>query len=567
MSEPFPPPPKGAMYLFDYARPPLTPDLYRMEVKTDVSFDGESHPLQDDRYFEVVGPRFALDPTDVAGVFPPRNGHGPFMNSLAHIAIKRRTLPWERSLDKGDPIDDPSDGEVLPGIDSKPYPTPWLALLIFEEDEYDLLQNVPLEQVVPASVYARLGRPANVLCEAVEAEKSLVQAIMPSKQELQLLTHVRWVNVEDRELSVEGSNGWFAVVMTNRIPSPGKKCRACLVSLEERSDLVRRDAPPSELPDLSGLHFDMVQLDVGGSFRKRSSHIERLDRDNLGRKLVIGKVMTRLVVLHSWPFTCEGDGTFFNLMQGLDVGMLGKVQREGEPAVTDTGHLQLALHDRGGTTEPALYRGPLVPFELTRDPLGPYHSADQCRRASPEAGVEDISYAAAFEAGRLLAAADGRLAQELMRWRREAYRQSARGSNLNALAAQLNLDLPVPVAERVHAPLVPVVSARAISRFAAGAAPVADRYGLAAASKAIGLDAATVRDVWGLASLADAQAILGGDPASTGVEIPEPPATPRPATTLGAVVADTASADRLKAVRQRIQTNANVRLGGEVGNP
>jgi hypothetical protein len=33
------------------------------------------------------------------------------------------------------------------------------------------------------------------------------------------------------------------------------------------------------------------------------------------------------------------------------------------------------------------------------------------------------------------------------------------------------------------------------------------------------------------------------------------------------VVADTASADRLKAVRQRIQTNANVRLGGEVGNP
>src|SRR5262247_227872 len=135
MSEPFPPPPKGAMYLFDYARPPLPPDLYRMEVKTDVSFEGESHLLQDDRYFEVVGPRFALEPTDVAGVFPPRNGHGPFMNSLAHIAIKRRTLPWERSLDKGDSIGDPSDGKVLPGdalplpgSDPPPYPTPWLAL-------------------------------------------------------------------------------------------------------------------------------------------------------------------------------------------------------------------------------------------------------------------------------------------------------------------------------------------------------------------------------------------------------------------------------------------------------
>jgi hypothetical protein len=552
------------MYLFDYARPPLPPDLYRMEVKTDVSFEGKTNALEDDRYFEVVGPRFRLEPTEVAGVFPPRNGHGPFMNNLAHIAIKRRTLPWERSLDKHAPIPAPSDGKVLPPDGFIPYPTPWLALLLFEENEYALLQNVPLENVVPAAVYDRLGRPANVLCEAVEAEKSLVQSIMPSKQELQLLTHVRWVNVDDRELSVEGTNGWFAVVMTNRIPSPGKKCRACLVSLEERSDLVARDAPPSEAPDLSGLYFELTQLDVGGKHKKASRYIEQADRALAGRKLVATRVMARLVVLHSWPFTCEGDGTFFNLMQGLDVGMIGAVRKEGEPALTDTAHLRIALHDRGGSTEAALYRGPLVPFELTRDPLGPYHSADQCRRATPEAGVEDISYAAAFEGGRLLAAADGRLAQELMRWRREAFRQSARASDIVALETTLGLDLPAPVAEKVHTPLVPIIAERAIASMVAGAAPIADRYGLVAASKAIGLDAATVQDVWKLPSLADAEAILGGDPASVGAEVPEPAATPRPATTLDAVVTDTGSSERLKTARQRIRTNLGVRLGGQV---
>src|ERR1051326_7113160 len=106
MSEPYPPPPKGAMYLFDYATPPLDCATYRMEVATDVSFDGKTNSLRDKHYFEVVGPRFALPPQAVGGVFPPRNGHGPFQDSLAHIAIMRRTLPWERSLDKGKPIGD-----------------------------------------------------------------------------------------------------------------------------------------------------------------------------------------------------------------------------------------------------------------------------------------------------------------------------------------------------------------------------------------------------------------------------------------------------------------------------
>src|SRR4029079_9977204 len=100
------------------------------------------------------------------------------------------------------------------------------------------------------------------------------------------------------------------------------------------------------------------------------------------------------------------------------------------PAITDSGHLRIKVDDRAGVEETAWYRGPLVQYQLTRDLLGPYHSADQCRRATPETGAEDISYAAAFELGRLLAASDARLAQELMRWRREAYKPRARIHNI-----------------------------------------------------------------------------------------------------------------------------------------
>ncbi|HEY2115929.1 MAG TPA: hypothetical protein VGJ51_12615, partial [Candidatus Angelobacter sp.] len=235
-------PPKGSMFLFDYATPPLRPDTYRLEAVTNVTYDGAPVPppsLKNTSYFQVTGPRFTLPPDFVAGVFPPANGHGPFTDSLAQIAIKRRTLPWERPLDAGAPIAPPSDGKGLP----TDYPAPWVGLLLFEEGEYTLLQNVPLENVVPAAVFSRLHSPSNILCDAVEADASLVAAIMPSKEELQLLSHVRWVNIDDRELNVEGSDGWFAIVMTNRVASPSKKYRACLVSLEERSDLVKRDPP------------------------------------------------------------------------------------------------------------------------------------------------------------------------------------------------------------------------------------------------------------------------------------------------------------------------------------
>ena len=129
-------------------------------------------------------------------------------------------------------------------------------------------------------------------------------------------------------------------------------------------------------------------------------------------------------------------------MQALDVKMFGNPNTQDKPALTDTGHLQMKIADRAGETESAFYRGPLVPFQLTRDPLGPYHSADQCRRGSVETGGEDISYAAAFECARLLAAADGRLAQELMRWRRESYKQASRADTISKLQTATSGWLP-----------------------------------------------------------------------------------------------------------------------------
>jgi hypothetical protein len=74
------------------------------------------------------------------------------------------------------------------------------------------------------------------------------------------------------------------------------------------------------------------------------------------------------------------------------------------------------------------------------------------------------------------------------------------------------------------------------------------------------MDPQVLSEIWGLASVAEAQAILGGDSATLGATVPAQPQTARPNTTLDQVAADTASLNRLTQARNRIIANATIAL-------
>jgi hypothetical protein len=245
-------------------------------------------------------------------------------------------------------------------------------------------------------------------------------------------------------------------------------------------------------------------------------------------------------------------------MLGLDVAMAGTVTA-AQPTLTDSGHLVLSLADRAGAVEDVLYRGPLVNAPLSRDPLGPYHSADQARRVSPEAGLEDVSYAAAFEVGRLLAASDRALAQALMQWRRGAYHQAALRDHVVALRARFAWPLPAEVLDRMEDAMVPICMTGALERMLGGAGPLADRDGLRAVSQVIGLDPAAVAETWGLATPKEAAAILGADAGALGVPLASPPHTPRASATIDEIARDEAGLERLAQARSRFLANAATR--------
>ncbi len=521
MAEPIPP--SGSMYLYDYAASPLRPGAYRYEVSTTFEKSGvDTETLSHERYFNVEGPRFVLNPGDIAGVVPPRNSQGPFAAVLPQIVLRRRTLPWERVIAEALPA--PSSASALPNQNPS-YPTPWLALLLLAEGEsWELKPNLPLESVLPGDIFKNIGSPPNVLVEALDIERNLLASVLPAREELQLLSHVRRVNPDDRELSVEGSDGWFSVVVCNRLPAPGKKCRAVLVSLEGRTDLVATDPPPFVASTGGGLILlDDVFVNVleadGKVFAQRPAAAVFLDApqryqsaerfefaEMREEKNVLSTVTTipnltlarsKLVALASWSFTCEGDGDFMMLMQHLDVGLVGKTQKN-KPPVTDTGHIRVELGTRAGTQETALFRGPLVPMPLTRDSAGPYHSADQARRIAPELGMQDISYACAFEVGRLLAAADARLAQELMRWRRKGFKAGARLDVLADLEARLDLVLAETIPQKLQRYVLPVVAGELIKSITTSGPPVGDPFGMGLMTKTAGLQPELVAKAFAL---------------------------------------------------------------------
>lgn len=591
---PTPAPPIGSMYLFDCVTPPLVDGNYRIDAVTNVTFDGQQAPLSSNSgYFDIEGPRFTLPATDVAAVYPPRNGHGGFDEYIPQIVISRRTLPWERRLTSdpsaiGTPTRDQwtlQPNPFPPVNDPNEWgPAPWLALLLFQEGEYTLHQNVSLKSVVPADAYARLEVPDGITCDSIEVDAGLLQSVLPSLDELTLLAHVRQVNVDDKELNAASGDGLYAVLMSNRVPAPNAKFRACLVSLEERTDLVKADPPPVAAPIFIGIFENPVIGQIGNVPAAKAEGVAAPAANIIGNlnnqfgATILATVADRnvanavgfvaspyyhvfietqqLVLLHSWTFECTGVGTFRDYVQRINVSTMGTVEEQGHPPVIDTGHIPITVMDRAGVQENVWYRGPFVPMPLTRDPLT-YHSADQCRRVTPETGAEDISYAAAFECGRLMAAADPRLGQELMRWRREPYRQSVRIDSLLAIQAAIPLDQTL----EIHKPVVPVVAANAAGSIVSGVKQIGDKYGLGAVSRAPGLDPVQLQQAWNLSSVAEATRILGGEPGATGAVVTAPAQTVRTATTLDQVAADTASLNRLQSFRDQTLNAVQLKLG------
>jgi hypothetical protein len=363
---------------------------------------------------KVDGPQFKLDPSDISGVYPAPNSEESPDEYLPHVALKRRTLPWER---RG------------PG----PKPTlPWLFLLLLDESEFGGVQATTVgkvksrdpdtyEQFVKPLASGGLGLGNNTPLNVVYVRKTLLKDILPPPNELELLSHVKrtWK---------DGTIQDTAIVVGNRLPDasddPPKVHTALLVSLEHRDDLYEALAKDRQAPIVAQPTITVRPTASTTMTGRVTSVVTAVDAANL---LVASKA---LIVLHHWSFTPSGDGDFEEVMKliryrpnggVLRFGNLPRQVRQGGTAPLSGGFagsldksgyfLDPLPHEQPGN---AVYRGPLRPFAPAA------RSKSFAVRAAPEEftdtdpGLElDYSHAAAFEIGRLLALADSGVLEDL----------------------------------------------------------------------------------------------------------------------------------------------------------
>jgi len=199
----------------DYHQPTLADGDYAITVTQTVKIDdSEVATFTASRHFTVAGERFELKPTDIETVFPPDGNLGDHSNVLPHIVLNRSTLPWERTV----------KGEQAKGI-------PWLALLVFDEDEQpepkkitagDLVGKRPPGAPKFPNIELESSQQLEDPVTVIDVPYKLLSQIMPTAEELKLLTHVRFgTDVDNKPTGEE-----WAIVIANRLP---QKCCFLLI--------------------------------------------------------------------------------------------------------------------------------------------------------------------------------------------------------------------------------------------------------------------------------------------------------------------------------------------------
>lgn len=355
----------GALQFFQYHLPPLGDGTYTVTISQQVASTGDPANLPRripaDRFdtstqFTVAAARLTLAPGDVQSLFPPEGSLGDHANVLPHVVLSASALPW-----------------MQPGAPS-PAHVPWLALLLFDETEAPAVRVASLAALrdpkqlpaeFPLAAFPSGSVPTAQLAgdklAVIDVPQKRLAELLPAPAELALLAHVR----QPLDSAGQPAGEPVAVVIANRLPHLSRRSTAHLVV-------------------------------VAGLFPNGTLEPGALPASGL----------VRFVSLKSWSFACTSSE------QNLQ-GLLNGLNRRRAVLTPDT---TLPRIMAGGEQGSGLYHGPCVaaPAPLAR--ALPVHAAREL--VLPSARVPDLSYAAAWELGRMLALQNQSVALGLYHWKR-----------------------------------------------------------------------------------------------------------------------------------------------------
>jgi hypothetical protein len=448
-----PPLPVGNLRFYDNLQPPLEAGTgYSIVVTQIVSFpnyDKPQPPAADCTFtntlpFVVEAPQFVLNRVrDVFSVSPANNAAGDFGAQLPHIVLTDAYLPWARPIE-------PNNSGSYPG-------TPWVALLLLDEQDtttvaLPTVQSWPLSEILSPAANEDVFRPvlpppivpgdstdSDLRVNAIDIPTSLFLSIVPRLDELPWLAHVREVNPANKEEKLLIGDGRYSTVVGNRFPAgatTGASNGCYLVSLEGFAPY---------LPTSTGNPAQSI-----------------------------AQPSVRLVVLASWQFQSSTETVgFAQQLDNISVGAFGIAPPPEDPpavappsaAVSSSGLYVGQVLQNGyvpveyspswlGEQTLAWYRGPFAP-DLIEEVLPTTYSAVEAAMIyDPATGLFDLSYAAAWQVGRLLALSCRGFGDSLKKVRQQARRlvlvSAQRAHALQSLRARADAGEDLRALARPH---------------------------------------------------------------------------------------------------------------------
>lgn len=382
---------QGEMKLQSAGKPPLIAGDYQLNAKVTLKGIDGGDAAYTNNYltFTVTAPRFEIDLSTIYATYPIAGSSGAYHTSLPHIIFSRKTLPWERKM----------GNEAEPGAQN-----PWMGLLLLSETELRdnevLFKEIPVKDVnvgsseifapnITIEPWEHIGATGNVSpppvakAKVIEMPLALFRAIAPlPNDEMPYLAHTRQVDMLDKENTDINPKGWFSVLIGNRLPQQTENNFVFLVSME---GLLPAFNPQNNQKNV------------------------------------------RVVVLAQWSFRSQGY-TFEELVKQLSQNIkplrmetadIGN-KTTSNPAILSAlkyGYCPLNHIWRNGRKTVSWYRGPLVPVDIPTPEQYIYKSADMALRFDENTGMFDISYASAWQLGRLLALQSPAFFKALSNWK------------------------------------------------------------------------------------------------------------------------------------------------------
>lgn len=389
----------GSIFLTGQCVPALQTGEYELNACIQVRFPGEREDSETERKrFLVQGQRFSLKQEQIAGVYPAPGERCENPALLPHAVVSPCTLPFECTV--------VSFGECMAAPSRECAAVPFLALLLFREEEMPELVRGHVRDLfqhdADCGVFYSGGctkEEAGVSCTFMDVPAALFERIAPSEDELAFLVHGRKADPmqKARALSELPADEVQSVIFCNRTPKCGTaedpfRNHVCLVSF----------------------------AGCGGIWEKCRNYRS-----------------VRLAVLHHWEFFAAEDSGGEKLLEHVPVRgfSLPVPERAGKRTkdLLQNGYVLLEHVLRDGSRTASFYRGPFVPG-VCAGKAKPGDSPDALYRYDPECGMFDMSYACAWEAGKLAALSREDIARKILAARKEAFCRMRRESVKGMLA-------------------------------------------------------------------------------------------------------------------------------------